>query len=349
MSTILKWGLIGASNIAKTSMIDAIRKQADNEVVAILSSNAKRAEEYATEYNIEKAYTTLNDMLADPDIDVVYISTTNELHKEQTIRAANAGKHVLCEKPLALSRNDAKEMIDCCRANNVILGTNHHLRNAATHIALRDLVRSGKLGKISSMRIFHAVYLPTFLQKWRVNRPDAGGGVILDITVHDADTIRFILGEDPTEIVALAQNFSMGKEVEDGVMCVLKTTGGILVQTHEAFTAPHAGTGLEIHGENGSAIAQDIMTPRPIGTIKIITKSGEKQLPVDHHNLYVRSLSKFIRAINSNNNEEASATGDDGIKSLLIALAAKQSIDTGKKVSINYDLKCPSSFWDQVW
>ncbi|MEO7222604.1 MAG: Gfo/Idh/MocA family oxidoreductase, partial [Devosia sp.] len=184
-----RWGLIGASNIAREWVIGAIRATG-GEVVSVMSSNADRARDYAASNGIAKAVTNINDLLGNTDVEAVYISTTNELHCDQTLAAARAGKHVLCEKPLALSLRDAQAMVKACRDAGIVMGTNHHLRNAGTHRAMRDAIAAGRIGKPLSARVFHAVFLPPFLQGWRIDRPDAGGGVILDITVHDADTLR---------------------------------------------------------------------------------------------------------------------------------------------------------------
>lgn len=328
------WGFIGASTIARSWMIDAVRQQPGHDVTALLSSDKARGEKFIAEYNIDRAYTMLDNMLADEAIDAVYISTTNELHKDQAVAAAKAGKHVLCEKPLALSLSDAEEIVDACRDNQVILGTNHHLRNSATHSAVRDLIASGRIGKVTSMRIFHAVYLPENLQTWRLDKPEAGGGVILDIVVHDADTVRFILGEDPGEVAALGQSKGMGQGLEDGVMCVMKLPSGILVQSHESFTAPFAGSGLEVHGTHGSIFANGVMTQQAAGEIHIVDDAGRHEVTTGHHNLYARSLAKFARAMCGEG--QASATGEDGVKSLAVALAARDSIAQSKIITVDY-------------
>ena len=198
----LRWALIGASDIAKTRMIKAINSQPNSRVAAVFSSNADRAKAYAAENKIPKAYDNLKTLLDDPQIDVVYISTTNDLHRDQALAAAAAGKHILCEKPLALSVDDARQMLKAAQAANVVLGTNHHLRNAVTHRTLRKLVKEGAIGKTLAARVFHAVYLPPRLQGWRLSRPEAGGGVILDITVHDTDTLRFVLDSEVEDVIA---------------------------------------------------------------------------------------------------------------------------------------------------
>src|SRR5271166_2245527 len=135
--TKLRWGLIGASTIAAEHMIGAFRANG-GEVVSVMSSNADRAARYAREHGIGHATTSLADLVASKEIDAVYISTTNDLHRDQIFAAAAAGKHVLCEKPLALTLADARAMVAECRKRGVVLGTNHHLRNAATHRARRS-------------------------------------------------------------------------------------------------------------------------------------------------------------------------------------------------------------------
>lgn len=333
MVRTIGWGLIGASTIAREWVINAIRAQADNEVVSVMSSDAARARQYAEANQIPSHCASLDALLADPRIDAVYISTTNELHKAQALAAAAAGKHVLCEKPLALNLADAREMVTACARAGVVLGTNHHLRNAATHRKIRELVQDGTIGTPLYARVFHAVYLPPHLQGWRINNPQAGGGVILDITVHDADTLRFILAAEPTEAIALSQQASLASgELEDGVMAVLRFDNNVLAQLHDAFTVKHAGTGLEVHGTEGSIVARDVMTQRPHGRVYLRNAEGEKELPLEHENLYVRSLAAFNAAIRGEG--QPSATGEDGVRSLATALAVLESTRTGVRVAI---------------
>jgi 1,5-anhydro-D-fructose reductase (1,5-anhydro-D-mannitol-forming) len=148
----LRWGFIGATTIAKEWMIAAAR-EAGGEVAAVLSSDAARGAAYARENGIGRATTDLGDLLGS-GVDAVYIATTNEKHKEQALAAARAGKHVLCEKPLALTLSDAREMVGACRKAGVVMATNHHLRNAASHRAMRDAVKAGRIGRPLFARVF---------------------------------------------------------------------------------------------------------------------------------------------------------------------------------------------------
>ena len=328
------WGLIGASTIAREWVIGAIRAQAGAEVAAVMSSSAARAADYAKANGIPKAYDTLDALLADPKVDAVYISTTNELHKEQTLAAAAAGKHVLCEKPLALSVADARQMVEGCRNAGVVLGTNHHLRNAASHRAMRAAIKAGRIGTPLAARVFHAVYLPPHLQGWRITRPEAGGGVMLDITVHDVDTLRFVLDDDPVEVTALAQSGGMAAAgLEDAAMAVFRFGSGLIAQTHDGFTTKYAGTGIEIHGTEGSLIGRDVMTQRPIGSVSLRHETGEEALPLAQENLYERALRAFHAAMRGEGHP--AATGEDGVWSLAAGVAALQSAKSGRVVKID--------------
>lgn len=336
----LGWGFIGASNISHTRILNAIRAQSNNEVVAVMSTNLERAQRFAAETGISRAYDSLDTILADPKVDVVYISTTNELHYEQTIAAAKAGKHVLCEKPLAMNLGHARQMIEVCQASGVILATNHHLRNAATHRTLRRLIAAGTIGQPLAVRIFHAVYLPPHLQGWRITKPEAGGGVVLDITVHDADTLRFVMDDEVETVTALtAQQGLAGGKLEDAVMGVMRLRSGVLAQFHDAFTVRYARTGFEVHGAEGSLIGQDVMTQNPIGRILLRQGGGTAEeteiFMGESENLYTRSIRLFVEAVFGQG--EPAASGEDGLRSLAIALAVAESARTGTKINVRYD------------
>ncbi len=326
------WGLIGASTIAKEHMIAAIRAEG-GEAVAVMSSDPERGSAFAAAAGIVRSHDSVESLLADPAVEIVYISTTNELHHAQTLAAAAAGKHVLCEKPLALSVADAVGMVEACRAAGVVMGTNHHLRNAATHRAMRDAIAAGRIGRPLFARVFHAVYLPPHLQGWRIKTPEAGGGVTLDITVHDADTLRFVLADDPIEAVALSQSgFMAAAGLEDGNMAVLRFRSGLLAQVHEAFTTKYAGTGFEVHGSEGSLIARDVMTQQPVGEVMLRSGTGEEQLPVGHEGLYERAVRRFHAAVRGEG--EPAATGEDGVWSLATALAVRSAAERERLIAI---------------
>ncbi|GAB5512122.1 MAG: 1,5-anhydro-D-fructose reductase [Hyphomicrobiales bacterium] len=330
----LDWGLIGASTIASQHMIDAIRSVDGNHVASVLSSSADRGVHYAHVNDIPTSTTDLTDLLSLPNLGAVYISTTNEKHKNQALAAIAAGKHVMCEKPLAMSSADAVEMVVAAEKAGVVLATNHHLRNAGSHLKIKQLIDTGRIGDVLAVRVFHAVYLPQSLQGWRINNPAAGGGVVPDIVVHDADTVGFHLGEYPVSVVGKEPASGLGQGVEDSVMSVWQMPSGVQVQTHESFTIPFADTGIEFHGTQGSIIARNVMTQQPIGAIELRDASGVSDIPYSDHSLYARSISLFMQAVAGKG--LPSATGREGVRSLAVAEAVKQATTTGASVAVDY-------------
>jgi 1,5-anhydro-D-fructose reductase (1,5-anhydro-D-mannitol-forming) len=330
----VSWGFIGASTWASRYLIPAVAALPDAKGVGVYSSSRERGRAYAEANGLEKAYASLDELLADPEIDAVYISTTNELHAEQTIAAAAAGKHVLCEKPLAVTLPDALRMQQACDAAGVVFATNHHFRAASTIAAMRSLIADGAIGDVVAARVFHALLLPEELQTWRLARPDAGAGVVLDITVHDTDTIRFLLEDEVAQVTALTASQGLAKgAIEDSVMGVLRMCRGQLVSFHDAFTVPHATPDLEVHGTTGSLYGHNVLRPDPVG--EVLLRRGmhvEEVVIAERTPLYVKAARRFNLAVRGEG--EPLATGRDGIASLEVALAALESANTGRAVEL---------------
>lgn len=329
---MMRWGLIGASTIAREWVIDAIRATG-GDVVSVMSSDAGRGKAYAAEQNIPKSVTLLEDLVGDPAINAVYISTTNDLHCRQALAAAKAGKHILCEKPLAISLDEARSMVKAADEAGVVIATNHHLRNAATHSVMREAIKAGRIGTPLSARVFHAGYLPQHLQGWRLEKPEAGGGAILDLTVHDVDTLRFVLDSDPIEAIAFSQAGGMGKAgLEDAVMGVLRFENGVIAQFHDGFTTKFAESGFEVHSTEGSLIGRNVMSQHPVGTVTLRDAGGDHELRLDHNNLYEAVISAFNTAVAGKG--KPSATGEDGIWALAAGVAVGEAARTGRAVKI---------------
>lgn len=329
----MRWILVGASTIAANHMVGAIRAHG-GEVAWVVSGSARLAEDFTAKHG-GRPTTDLAEALADAGAGAVYISSTNEKHFAQAMASIAAGKAVLCEKPLALGTEDAATMVHAARARGVMFATNHHLRCAGSHRAIRAAVASGRIGRVLSMRVFHAVHLPPFLQGWRINDAAAGGGVIPDITVHDADTVRFHLGEDPVSVVAQATASGMGQGVEDSCMSVWSMPSGAQVMAHESFTHAFAGTGLEIHGTEGSIFARDAMTQKPVGVVEIVTAAGREALQFPATDLYATGVGEFLAAVAGRG--RPAADGADGVKSLAVALAVREAARTGQRVTVHYE------------
>ena len=329
----MHWALVGASTIAEQHLIGALRAAGET-VAAVVSTSAARARDFAGAQGIPRASDDLAAVLADPAIGAVYISSTNEKHFPQAMAAIAAGKHVLCEKPLAMTVAEAATMVRAAEDAGLVFATNHHLRCSGSHRAVRDLLRAGRIGRVLSMRIHHAVSLPEALRGWRINDAAAGGGVIPDITVHDADVARFLLGEDPETVVAQMASSGLGAGVEDSCMSVWKMPSGVMVMAHQSFTHPFAGNGFEVHGTEGSVFAAGVMSQRPLGAITLVTAAGREEVPFPAHNLYGQGLAEFLAAVAGRGTP--AATGRDGVKSLAVALAARDAARTGTRQAVDY-------------
>jgi len=330
----MKWALVGASTIAAQYVIRAIRAQQEGEVIRLVSGSEGRARAYAEKHGIAGFGADLETALGDPEVNAVYISSTNEKHFPQAMASIAAGKHVLCEKPLAMSVEDARKMVAAAERAGVTFATNHHLRCSGSHRSVRELIAQGRIGRVLSLRIFHAVHLPVHLQGWRINDAAAGGGVIPDITVHDADVARFLLGEDPETIVAQMTTSGMGQGVEDSAMSVWTMPSGAMVMSHESFTHPFASSGLEVHGTEGSIFARGVMTQEPVGEIELVTATGRESVAFPGHDLYVQGLSDFVSAAKGEGRPAAS--GWDGVKSLAVALTVRDAARTGSRLTVDY-------------
>lgn len=328
----MRWGLVGASTIAAEWMIDAIRANG-GEIIGVQSASAEHGADYAQKHGVSFSTTELDELL-DQKPDAIYISSVNDKHRAQLEAAAKRGIHVLCEKPLAMNLEDAKAMIAVCDTNNVRFATNHHLRWAATHQAIRAAIEAGTIGEVRSARVFHAVFLPPHLQGWRIDNPSAGGGVVLDITVHNCDILAYLLGEYPQEVVSMTDYKLFGDLVEDEAMSVWRYPSGVLAYTHESFATPHAGHGIEIHGSEGSLFGESVMSQQPVGKVYLQRDGQREELAVNPHNLYQAGVADFVAAVNEG--RAPACDGVAGTRSLAVALAVLESAQSGKKVSVDY-------------
>jgi len=329
----VKWGLIGASDIAATRVVPAMREAGD-EVYGVLSSNEERAGSYSRAVGIEHATSNLDELLTWP-VDAVYVSTTNGLHAAQAIAAANSGKHILCEKPLATNLAAAREMLACAARNDVVLATNHHIRVSGVHVKMREIVLSGQIGDVVVARINHAVSLPERLRGWRLSGVDQGAGVVLDITVHDVDTLRAALGSDIVEVTALTSNAGLAHAgVADSSICLFRFANGALATTVESFLVPFSTTSFEIHGTEGSLFGVGVMGQDPTGTLTLIDGQGQREVDVaDRDNMYVKTVRQFALACRGE--APPYATALDGLASLTGALGVLMSAEQRRTVSIS--------------
>jgi 1,5-anhydro-D-fructose reductase (1,5-anhydro-D-mannitol-forming) len=331
----LRWALIGASDIAATRLLPAIRAVGDTAVV-VRSGDAGHGAAWAGKHGVEDSVTDLRAALERDDVDAVYVSSVNASHREHVEAAAAAGKHVLAEKPLALSLGDAVAMVGSCRAAGVVMATNHHLPASPTHRTLKRAVADGLVGEVRAVRVHHAVQLPDRLAGWRIDDP-VGGGVVLDISIHDAAAVSAILGSQALEVAAVGLNQDNSPDGPfDAVLTDASWEGGVLVQTHDAYNNAHLPTSLHVLGTDGALVADDCNTQLPVGGVTLWRDNIAEPLDVGaRDDLYQVTVRAFGAAVRGEG--EVLITGEDGVRSLAFSLAAMESLRSGARTPVQVE------------
>jgi predicted dehydrogenase len=198
MTSPVRWGVVGNASIARDKVIPAMQRAANCEVLAIASRDAPRAAEAAGSLGIARSYGSYDALLGDGDIDAVYIPLPNSMHAEWTLKAAAAGKHVLCEKPLGMTEAEATAMVEACRDAGVLLMEAFMYRLHPMWVRVRELVTSGRIGELLAVQSFFS-YTNTDPANIR-NIAELGGGALMDIGCYPINVARMMFGSEPTDV-----------------------------------------------------------------------------------------------------------------------------------------------------
>lgn len=242
----LRMGIMSTADIARSKVIGGMRRGRRTEVVAIASRDGARAAQVARELGIARAHGSYEALLADPDVDAVYIPLPNNLHSEWTIAAARAGKHVLCEKPLAMTAAEAEGMIEACRVAGVVLMEAFMYRQHPSWLAVRDLVAEGRIGRLTAIQSWFS-YFNDDAANIR-NIPAAGGGALYDVGCYCINLSRMLFAAEPVRVKgALVRDRHMGVDV---------LTSGILefesgIATFTCSTRVESDQRVHIYGTRG--------------------------------------------------------------------------------------------------
>ena len=201
MSTKVRWGVLSTANIGVKKVLPAMQLGQLSSVDAIASRSLDSARATAAALNIPKAYGCYEELLADPDIDAIYNPLPNQLHIPWTIRAAEAGKHVLCEKPIALTAEEARTLLEVRQRTGVKIGEAFMIRSAPQWLRLRTLIAEGRIGQLRSVTAFFS-YFNTNPDNIR-NKVETGGGALLDIGCYCIQSARYAFQQEPTRVVSL--------------------------------------------------------------------------------------------------------------------------------------------------
>jgi 1,5-anhydro-D-fructose reductase (1,5-anhydro-D-mannitol-forming) len=329
----LGWGVIGIGNIVRSTMAPAIVAEPECDLVAGVSRDQGRAEDFAREFGARFAYTAYEEMLANPEVDAIFIATPNAFHAEQVIAAAGAGKHVFCDKPLGNTVADASRALEACSSAGVKLGINFHNRHLPW---VQDVSRLIAVGAIGDVRVVQVQVSsgPRHYENWRAVPEIAGLGSVHNVGVHGLDFLRVILSSDPVEVMAMFDKGPETGEVEMLAMITMRFGNGALVHYDADETIRDPLNDIVIYGSAGRIVGRSFTRSRSDGELSVLTEDGETVTQYPAPEAHRLSLAAFAHAVL--NDQEPNASGLDGLRSAQVCEAISRSVGERRLVEVSY-------------
>ena len=296
MTRRVGWGLVGCGDIARKRVAPALRDLDNCELVAVSRADAARAESFAAEFRAKRWHEDWHDLVNDPEVEAVYVATPVHLHAEQAVAAAEAGKHVLCEKPLALTVAECERMNAAAADNGVLLGVAYYRSFYPAVERVREILESGEIGvpviaQVNAFERFDPA--PDHPRRWLLDRRRSGGGPMFDFGCHRVEVFLNLFG-DVKAVRALTGNVLFEREVEDTACALLQFERGMQGVISVTHAAREAQDTLEVFGSEGS-IHVDVLNE---GRLYVRTKEGERvELHPPHANLHQPLIEDFARAV----------------------------------------------------
>ena len=325
-----RWGLVGLGRIAETEIAPGIAGLDGHQLAVVVSRDQQKADAFAAAHGAGRGTTSYEDLLADDDVDAVYIATPNALHAEQVVAAAAAGKHVLCDKPLATSVSDAEKAIGACRDSGVQLGMMFQTRRFGGVATAAAVVRDGSLGRVVLAQIEMSAgrNLP---KGWRTDPALAGLGTINNIGVHAFDLLRYLLGAEVVEVTAMVDR-EEGFDVDTAAAVLLRFDNGTLAYVNANQAVPFAQDDFVLYGTEGRVLGRNLSRPRREGALVVTTAAGQTETPASTSDGYAATLAAFAGSVAAG--EDPSPSGLDGLRSVQLTTAIATAIETGGVVPV---------------
>ncbi len=344
----VRWGVIGAGGIAvRRTIPEGIMAAANAELAAVMDADGGRARQVAEKFGDVPCFQSEDDLLALPDVEAVYIATPTYVHGAQTAAALEAGKHVLVEKPVAMSTEEALQVKATAEGKGLKLSTGFMMRHHGAHRKVLELIRSDSLGKLVMGRAQLSCWYPPIEEAWRQDPELGGGGSFMDMGNHCVDLLEMFLGK-VVEVSAFTANLVHEYRSEDSAAVLLRFASGALGFADNFFNIPDDASKnvFELYGSNGSVRCEGTIGQTPGGSgVVILAESpggyaaqqersdGEaKTLQFEEVNTYRAEIEDFSRAIEEDC--EPAVTYDDGIWSMKVCDAAYRSAKTGRSVKV---------------
>jgi predicted dehydrogenase len=324
MPNPIAWGILGCARIARRGLIPGIRDSQTGRLQAIASRDGEKVRAWAAEFDIPRAYGDYDELLRDRDIQAVYIPLPNELHKPWTLKAAEAGKHVLCDKPLALSAAQAEEMVDACRRQGVLLMEGFMWRHHPRTTQVLELIRQDAIGAVRLVRCSFSFSVDH--KDWRLD-PARGGGALWDIGCYGLNTCRLVCGGEPQRVAAVARWGPTGVDMTNAV--ALRFAGDVLAQIDCSFEQPYRCS-FEMIGTTG--VLEVPQAYLPGDAPQIVLRRGEEieTITVPALNQYAQMVDHFGRAVLAG--QALSPPAEDGLANMRLldrVLAAARAAQDG--------------------
>jgi predicted dehydrogenase len=305
----LKWGLIGCGDIARKRVAPALRDNEPSELIAIARARPELAAAFAEEFGAKRWYAKWPDLLSDGEIDAVYIATPVHLHAAQAIAAAEAGKHVLCEKPMAMDVQECERMIAAAQSHGVKLGVAYYRRFYPVIQRLKEIIESGEIGLpvLAQIEAFEW-FDPTRdnPRAWLLQKQLAGGGPMFDFGCHRIEVLLNVFGPI-SEVKSLDANTVFDREVEDTAAALFRFAAGACATLSVSHAAAEAKDTINIFGSLGS-IRVPVLNE---GKLQVVTKSGERWETLSPAaNLHAPLIEDFTNAVL--NDREVTVSGEIG-------------------------------------
>mgnify|MGYP001161925488 CR=1 FL=1 len=304
----LKWGIAGLGRFAEHSFIPALAHLRKSRLVSVYSHDINRSKEIAEKSGCPGFYNNYDDFLAS-DIDVVYVASANHNHYEQVIKAVRAGKHVLCEKPLAIDSKQAEEMVKAAADNNVQLAVNYVFRVHPLILKAKELLDAQKLGKLISIQLNFNIDFPPGTNFRHVK--EYGGGALRDLGTHMIDLLRFFGGEIES-INGVVDNMVYKSDVDDFASAIVKFKESGYGYVNVSFNNKKAFNRIDILGHSGAVSIENLIGAKFVPSKLTILIDGEaKKAFMKRANkllLFLKSVQKSFLA-----NETPLVTGEDAL------------------------------------
>ncbi|HDZ12520.1 MAG TPA: Gfo/Idh/MocA family oxidoreductase [Bacteroidetes bacterium] len=312
----LKIGILGFGRFAESAILPAMQQTKLVKLVAIQKRNISIARAKAGQYGIPYAYDSEEELVRNPDVEAVFIASSNNQHLPQTRIAARHGKHVLCEKPMALSVPEAREMIRVCRENEVKLMIAHMLRYSKSVREARQIYSSGALGDVRLAHSDFCIDAKESPRAWIADPAVAGGGPVMDVGVHALDTIRCILGRKIEEVQAFLEPPLTQDQIEWDAQIGLRFSGGLFATIQTSFRLFYEAM-IVLHGTQGTLQLRNYSQNKGTAILSwIYPDQTEKRWLVENGNFYKAELEAFAQAVLRN--EEPEIPGEEGLENQIV-------------------------------